>query len=226
MDLPRIRPLVSPLLVATRWARVGACTLLLWTAGGAAADPVSGDAHLAALPPKLRANLLSERVVLLQDEATQAETARDRPIHAWVLFESSADDVMDHLIQSQRQTEYRSELSDVEIVEEHASGHVADYTARMMLMTIEYRVQHRWDHGKRLVWWSLDPAFDNDLARLDGRWEIYPLDSGQALARFGTRIDVGPALPEFLQSFATRKRLPESMHHVRRWIDSGGTFRP
>ena len=44
--------------------------------------------------------------------------------------------------------------------------------------------------------------------------------------RFGSRIDVGPALPAFLQDMATRSKLPEAMQNVRRWVDSGGTWRP
>ena len=33
-------------------------------------------------------------------------------------------------------------------------------------------------------------------------------------------------LPVWLQDYATRQNVPQTMEHVRRWVDSGGTYRP
>ena len=74
--------------------------------------------------------------------------------------------------------------------------------------------------------WELDPHFDNDLAGLVGFWEFYPLEDGRTLGRSGARVDVGPAVPASLQDWITRKNLPQSMEHVRQWVDSGGSYRP
>ena len=190
----------------------------------APADPLVAEDLLAALPSELIERLHQERVVMLQEFGE--EEAHGGRIHALVLFERPRNQVIRHLIQSSRQIEFRPELRRAELVEEFDGGHRVDFEIRMMLMRIRYRALHGWDFERGLVWWALDPDHDNDIAVLEGRWEVFVLDAKRAIARFGTKIDVGPALPAFLQDFATRKQLPKAMHNVRRWVDSGGTYRP
>jgi hypothetical protein len=74
--------------------------------------------------------------------------------------------------------------------------------------------------------WGLDPEYENDLARLEGFWELYELDEARTLARFGTAVQVGPALPGFVQDLVTRKKLPASIDQTRQWVDSLGLYRP
>ena len=57
-------------------------------------------------------------------------------------------------------------------------------------------------------------------------WELYELDEKRTLARFGTALEVGPALPTFLQDMVTRSKLPASIEHCRKWVNSDGTYRP
>jgi hypothetical protein len=216
--------------MSQRAARIHPVVALLpLLALAAAAQPRLHEARnaeeiLAVLPLEMTARLEEKRVMLLQ-EFLEHE-AYDGMIHALVLFERPRNEVIRFLIQSPRQVEFRPELRKAELVEEFEGGQVMDYEIRMMFMRVQYRARHGWDFEKGHVWWSLDPEFDNDLSTLEGRWEVFELGPERALARFGTRIDVGPALPGFLQQYATRTKLPESMHNVRRWIDSGGVYRP
>ena len=78
----------------------------------------------------------------------------------------------------------------------------------------------------RRIRWDLDPAFDNDLAHVSGFWELFPLDENRTLARFGISVDVGPAVPGFLQDWITRKNVPGSMERARLWVNSEGRYRP
>jgi hypothetical protein len=206
--------------------RTPAALLALLAWGASAQTPPAGHAPEIpeALGPELLAQLEREKVVMLQEFAEQK--VYGGPIHALVLFERPRNEVIRLLIQSPRQVEFRPELRRAELIEESDSAHVVEYEMRMMLTRIRYRARHGWDFGSGRVWWSLDPTFDNDLAILEGHWEVRAMQSGRALARFGTKIDVGPALPAFLQDYAARKQLPKAMHNVRRWIDSGGTYRP
>lgn len=199
--------------------------VLTGAVSGAGERPVTAAEILAAQSPELRAQLETQGVVMLQEFGADGEVYGGM-IHALVMFERPRNEVLRMLIQSPRQTEFRPELKRADLVEEYASGHVIDYEMRMMFMKVVYRARHGWDFETGHVWWSLDPDADNDMAVLEGRWELFAHGPERTLARFGTRIDVGPALPAFLQDFATRKKLPEAMKNVRLWIDSGGTFRP
>ena len=177
------------------------------------------------LPPPERLEELEEERVLLDEGATSSGDNRG-PARALVLFDRPRAEVLRLLASTPRQKEYRPELTRLDVIEASESGDVAEYRVRFMLTSLRYRARHGWDYESGRVWWTLDPAFDNDLQALDGLWELRALDARHTLGRFTTRIDVGPALPAFLQDYATRKKLPESMDAVRRWVDSGGRWRP
>jgi hypothetical protein len=174
---------------------------------------------LEAPSPQLLARLEQEHVIC----DTMGD---DRAIRALVLFEQPEEEVMQLLTSTTRQKEYRPELTRVEVVDTSNNANVAEYKLRFMLTSVSYRVRESWDPASGRVWWTLDPTFDNGFDVLDGLWELRALDDRRTLGRFSTRIDLGPELPDFLQDFATRKKLPESMEQVRRWVDSGGTWRP
>jgi len=183
----------------------------------------------SALPPPsapLLAELERHRVLLAEDATDATNGDRAGSAQAFVLFERPRGEVLRLLAATPRQREYRPELSRLEVIEAHETGDLAEYRVRFLLTTLSYRARHGWDlkHGR--VWWVLDPEYPNDLAVLEGLWELAPIDTGRTLGRFTTRIDLGPALPAFLQEFATREKLPDSMEQVRRWVDSGGTWRP
>jgi hypothetical protein len=210
----------------TRWLLA---LLLLLLAGAAPADELQeaspADEILAGLSPELAGHLQQDKMVMLQ-QFGQDGRIYGGMIYALVLFERSRSEVMRFLIQSERQTEFRPELRRAEVVREFPGGHVVDYEIRMMLTTVRYRSRRTWDLDTAEMRWSLDPEADNDFAALEGHWELFELGPERTLARFGTKIDVGPALPKFFQDFATRRKLPESMRNVRLWIESGGSYRP
>lgn len=191
----------------------------------AAGDETHGARWLASLPPEQVESLERERFVLL-GEPSDGPGDYEGMIQGIVLFARPRDEVLRLLIQSYRRMEYEPGLREARVVDDWADGHVVAYRTRMTLLTIEYRTVHRWDLTRGEVWWHLDPEADNDLERLEGRWKVYALDESRSVAHFGTRIDVGPSLPRIFQDLATRQKLPESLHHVRRWVDSGGSYRP
>jgi hypothetical protein len=177
-------------------------------------------------PPASVLAQLEREHVLLDDHGGAGLNGEHGAVRAFVLFERPRAEVLRLLASTLRQKEYRPELSRIQLIEADDSGDVVEYRVRFMLTTLRYRARHGWDYEKGRVWWSLDPSFPNDMQVLDGLWELRELDPRRSVGRFSTRIDLGPALPAFLQDYATRKKLPESMDHVRRWVDSGGSWKP
>jgi hypothetical protein len=203
------------------------CALAL--AGAIHAQHAPAALRPSALSPvsaALLAQLESQRVLLAEDAAAASNGERACSAQAFVLFERPRGEVLRMLAATPRQMEYRPELARLEVIEANEAGDLAEYRVRFMLTTLSYRARHGWNLEQGRVWWRLDPEYPNDLAVLDGLWEVAPIDARRTLGRFTTRIDLGPALPAFLQDFATREKLPDSMEQVRRWVDSGGTWRP
>lgn len=179
---------------------------------------------LEAPAPALLARLERDGVLL------EAQEPRDGShgghAEALVLFEQPLAVVLELLAATERQTEYRPELKRLEMIETNARGDVAEYHVRFMLTRLRYRARHGWDLDAGRVWWTLDPGYPNGLRTLDGLWELRALDERRTLGRVTSRIDIGPALPSSLQDYATRRRLPEAMQMTKRWVDSGGRWRP
>jgi hypothetical protein len=188
--------------------------------------PVSAPASPFHAPPPELLSTLEDDHVVVNEPAPPAGGERVGITEAMVLFEQPRATVVRMLAETARQIEYRPELKNLQIVEATEQSDLAEYRVRFMLTTLTYRAHHGWDLKAGRVWWTLDGEFPNDMQRLDGLWELRALDERRTLGHFSTRIDLGPALPGFLQDYATRQKLPESMENVRRWVDSGGRWRP
>ena len=190
--------------------------------GHAQALPLSPpDGPFFAPQPALLARVENDHVVML-DSTTAPGDDRVKVAEALVLFEQPLATVVQLLAATSRQSEYRPELKKLQIVKTTEQGNVAEYQLRVLLTSLRYRVQTQWDFAQGRIWWSLDPSFANEMKTLDGLWELRALDERRTLGHMSIRIDLGPALPARLQDYATRKKLPESMAQLRRWVDSNG----
>jgi hypothetical protein len=145
---------------------------------------------------------------------------------ALVLFEKPRDRVIQLMLQTDRQTEYRPEVAKFDIVDRLSDGVVMAQEMRIMLTPIRFWLRFQWDPRAGRISWALDPRFPNDLRVLEGYWELREVDAEHTLGRTGTQVDVGEALPAFLQDAATRNNLRDTLDRCRRWIDSDGRYRP
>ena len=200
--------------------------LVAW-AGTAAGDATLAGVLQASLPgesPERVHQLLEEKFVLLPDDDPEAADAGR--VRALVLFAQPQPRVLQLLVQTGRQTEYRRDLDGLRVVEQLPDREVDEHDMKILLTRISFWLRYQFDFATGRIAWSLDPRFPNQMRVVEGSWELQPLDPGHTLARFATRIDVGPALPSFLQTLATRKNLPATLDRVRRWVDSDGRYRP
>jgi hypothetical protein len=196
--------------------------VLAATARGDAGFVDAVQSALPGVPPELVRRLVDEKVVLLASSGD----SEPPPVEGLVLFAKPRARVLQLLLQTARQIEYRPDLARLETVERLPDGDVDVQEMRIMLMHISYWLRYQWDVPAGRISWKLDPRFPNDLRVTEGFWELHEVDSEHSVARFGTRVDVGPALPSFLQEIATRKNLPLTLERCRRWVDSDGTYRP
>ena len=186
----------------------------------------NADDPLTALPRELRARLLDRGWLILQEVDREKAGLSGGYILAYVLFQRPRDEVYGLLTQTQRQVEFRSELRSVERIRELPDGVVDEHRIKVMLFKVVYRLRYRLQPETSRISWELDPSFDNDLDRAEGFWELDALDDVRTLARFGTAVDVGAALPKAIQDMVTRSKVPKTIQACREWVDSGGTARP
>jgi hypothetical protein len=190
-------------------------------------DAALANAVRAVVPdasPAIVERLLADKVALLP--GSDSSPGEPPVVKALVLFSQPKSRVMEFLLQTARQLEYRPELEKVETVEHLPEGDVDQQEMKIMFVRVHYRLRYRYEPAADRLSWALDPRYENGLHIIDGSWELHALDAGHTLARFSTHVDVGPALPAFLQDIATRKNVPQTLERCRKWIDSDGRYRP
>ena len=185
----------------------------------------SAEGILAAQPRDVVDRLMSEHILVLEEIQAKGPL-RGGIISAYVLFDQPVDRVYRLLAQSTRQSEFRPELTRIETVETGPHGQVDEQQLKILFQHYVFRIAYQLFPEQRRIEWNLDERFDNDLARLTGFWALYAMADGRTLARSGTSVDVGPAVPAVLQDWITRKNVPETMRRVRMWVNSGGSYRP
>ncbi len=200
----------------------GVALVVLATAMGGARP--SAESVLSGEPPELVSRLQDERVLVLEDVGESEQSF----IVAYVLFERSREHVVGLLRQASRQSEYRPELNKVRTIRTLPDGRIDEQELKILFRKLTYRLRYQDDPTSERITWELDPDFDNDLARMDGFWELYGFaDSPQrTLGRFGSNVEVGAGVPKFVQKGMSRKTVLRYVRNFREWIDSDGEWRP
>ncbi len=185
----------------------------------------TAETILATQPARIRDRLMEKNVIVMQEMGDEGPLSGGF-IMAYVIFGQPLDRAYRLLSQSARQIEFRPELTSIETIEVSESGAIDVQRLKILFQRYVYYLEYRLDPRKRRIEWRLDTRFDNDLEDVEGFWELYAMADDRTLGRSGTSVNVGRAVPAFLQDWITRKNLPKTMERVRKWVDSGGTWRP
>lgn len=175
----------------------------------------------AVVPDEIIESLLRDKIVVMQELRPEGALEGALTI-GYVIFDLPRDRVYELLTQTERQIEFRSELTSITRHRMSAKGPVDEQRMKIMFRRYVYRLKFEFDPERHHIQWSLDQSFDNDFRRVRGSWDLYALEDGRTLGRTGASVDVGPGVPVFLQDWLTRKNLSKSMERVQRWVNSGG----
>ena len=205
--------------------------VLLLAAGRVSADE-SVKLSSPPLPPKALeglsvtdiARLEAGKIVVLKQDSGEGKNKKSL-ILASLLFNQPIGKVWDMLKQTDRQKEYLPHLREAKIIQGNNNGNITEFMLKIMFFNIRYRVDHTFDNADYKLTWHLDPNYKNDLKELYGYYHLYKVDDTHTLARYGSKVDIGLLVPGFIEDALTRKDLPTALGNVKKWIDSGGTFR-
>lgn len=200
-----------------------AAALLVGVTDGSAASE-GADAILRGQPRAVIERLMQDEMIVLQ-EVRESGALSGSIITALVIFNRPVDDVYRLLARTDRQGEFRPGVQIV-TVERRPEGPVDEHHLKILFRRYVYRLAYRLEPATHRIGWTLDRRFSNDLKRVDGSWELFAMSQDRTLGRSGTIVDVGAAVPAFLQDWITRSNLPDTMRRVRRWVDSDGRYRP
>ena len=185
----------------------------------------TAETILAIQPARIRDRLMEKNVIVMQEMGDEGPLSGGF-IMAYVIFGQPIERAYRLLSQSARQIEFRPELTSIETIEVSESGAIDVQRLKILFQRYVYYLEYRLDPRKRRIEWRLDTRFDNDLEDVEGFWELYAMADDRTLGRSGTSVNVGRAVPAFLQDWITRKNLPKTMERARKWVNSEGTWRP
>ena len=214
------------------YAGLSVFLMVLFLAPGRAAGDERVKLSSPPLPPKALeglsvtdiARLEEGKIVVLKQDSGEGKNKKSL-ILASLLFNQPINKVWEMLKQTDRQKEYLPHLRVAKIIQGDNNGNITEFMLKIMFFNIRYRVDHSFDNADYKLSWHLDPNYKNDLKELYGYYRLYKVDDTHTLARYGSRVDIGLLVPGFIEDALTRKDLPTALGNVKKWIDSGGTFR-
>ena len=210
--MSRLGPLVAAALLGALAAR------------GAAAAEAAGDGSLQTAQVLLRAEPQSVVRELL-DAKSLVLAGGGQPVRAYVVFDRPLDRVYALLSETSRQAEYRSELEGLSTVAELPDGRVDEHQIRILFVKVGYRLRYRLDPERRRIAWELDPGFATPMRRVEGAWELYPMDDAHTLGRLSSSVHVSDAIPAFVEAAIARTTLPRTLERCRLWVNADGVAR-
>ena len=163
-------------------------------------------------------------IVIVKDLGFEESTSKGM-IKAALILNAPIDKIFALQAQDWRQPEYVPYLNEMFVVKKFPDGNLDEEHIKILFVNINIRV--RWYHHPESFSfnWTLDPAFKNDLKRLDGFWKFYYIDDNHTLARYGTVTEFGFGIPTWAQDFLTRRDLPEALNNNKLWYESNGSWR-
>jgi hypothetical protein len=145
-------------------------------------------------------------------------------VEAAVVFDKPPEYVWELLYRTEDQIKFLDEVDEIEIIEKEELRDNLELELRVLFMTIVYRVIHHFDRDAFHIYWGLDPSFENDLLYLHGFWKLHPYGEGKTLARYGSDVSI-KNVPQWIESLFKQHGVKKSLVAVRKYVNSGGTYR-
>ena len=146
-------------------------------------------------------------------------------IEAALVFERPPDEVWSLLSKTEDQHKYINEIKKVDVISKESTRDLVELTVRILGNSIVYRQIHHYDEEALYFDWELDPSFKSEVKELNGFWRLYPFAEEQTLARYGSRVRMRFAVPQFIQTALAKNNLPPALQSIKKYIDSGGEWR-
>ena len=145
-------------------------------------------------------------------------------IEAAVVFDKPPEYVWELLYRTEDQVKFLQEVDELKILEKEELQDKLELKLRIVFMTIVYRVIHHFEKDDLYIYWELDRSFENDLLDVCGFWKLHPYGEGKTLARYGSGFSI-KNVPQWIESLFKERGVEKSLIAVRKYVNSGGTYR-
>jgi hypothetical protein len=184
-----------------------------------------GKQVLEQLSMPERQVLQSDGVVVSHQKAADADGEIKGIIKAYIIVKQPREKAFKILQDTTKQASYLPHLVTSKRVSGSETTEKTEFLVKVAFISVHTRVDHQWWPDSSRMAWVLDPGYKNDLKAQVGFYNFYSLDANTTLLEFGTLLETSPLVPGFVQDALTRRDLPEALGNVKKFVDSGGTWK-
>jgi len=209
----------------SRWISALSVGIALLINGRAAAVPTTDDpAAWQGLTAEQIQKVKKGEIVLIDQDTSAGTEEQKHFIQAAMIFNQPIEKAWPLIRKPETQDRFMPDLESLRLVNRTQTTDVIEFHTKVAMFAVDYQLILQNDDANCHQWYSLDPAYPNDLKRDDGYWKLYRIDEQHTLARFGIRVQVSAWIPEFVMSRLTKSNLPVNMKAFFNYVDSGGTY--
>jgi hypothetical protein len=184
-----------------------------------------GQIFLESLDPEIQKAVLKKGQTLLGEPKQTDNGSYAGYIKAVAIFKQPKQRVWELMVVPTKQPLYLPRLTGASTVDKPANGELVEFKLGVLFSTYKFYTRHWFYPEQSRVEWALDPDKESDIALQEGYWQLYALDENTTIGEYGTRVDTGVAVPQFLQDFFAKKDIPTALTAFRAYMDSDGKFR-
>lgn len=188
-------------------------------------EKTEGQAFLESLPIEMQRTVLKEGQTLFGEQKETESGSYAGYIKAVAIFKQPKQRVWDLIVVPTLQPLYLPRLTGAKAVEKPEYGELVEFKLKVLFSKFKFYTRHWFYPEHARVEWALDGKKKSDIALQEGYWQLYKLDENRTIGEYGTRVDTGVAVPQFVQDFLARKDIPKALTAFRKYIDSDGKYR-
>jgi hypothetical protein len=183
-----------------------------------------GPDGLTGLTKEQKEKLTKEQIIVgFSDDKKEGD--KTGLIEAIVIFNNTLETTWTLLSKTEDQSLYLNECKEIKVISKSVNKAVEVHTAGNWLITLVYGIIEYYDPATHSLHWTLDPSHPNNgIDATTGYWQLYAYGKNQTLARYGNIVSL-KNVPEFIQDMFKKNGVKVAMESVKKYIDSGGTYR-
>ena len=184
-----------------------------------------GESILDKFKPDQREKLLAGESIFEYVDSTGPDGKTRGQAKAAILVNMPVDECFRIFCEFNKMHEYLPRKTKSEVIGSFDGGVLVSKQLKFLFKTIDFTSRYTVDPKAHRVEFELDPDFPHDLKDSAGYYQFDPIDQNRSLFTYGlTRMDSGIKVPGFIQKHMTSRDLPNVVQHVKKRIESGGTW--
>lgn len=209
-----------------------ATLLLLLTLGY---RPAGAEEAAAAPPPKPAFQLPDTAAMLTPETITKLEAGETLSFKVGMNQDSGAskgggtvmtlvhrpwETLWTHLLDYANYPKYLPRVKNVECYLNEPGKLGLKISARIVIRGLVQHVINTLNKDQRTITWVLDQSKKNDIRDTAGAWILLPHGEDQTIVVYSIDIDMGWALPNWLENFMIRRDLPGFVDSLKHYAES------